>query len=98
MNRLELAVRDGSTPFTLSARGFSLLELAIGSFIVVGHNVFHIVPNEVPILFAIGIISIGLREGNWRAIGLARPKSWGRTVAIAVGAAALVILVGQFVT
>ena len=98
MNRLELAVEDGRMPFALGARGLSLLELAIGSFIVVGHNVFHIVPNEVPILFVIGIVSIRLREGNWRAIGLARPKSWGRTLATAAGAAALVILVGQFVT
>lgn len=94
----ELADQDGSTPLTLGARGFSLVELAIGSFIVVGHNAFHIVPNEVPILFVVGILSIRLREGSWRAIGLARPKSWWRTAAIAVGAAALVILVGQFVT
>ncbi|HEY6905318.1 MAG TPA: CPBP family intramembrane glutamic endopeptidase [Candidatus Acidoferrales bacterium] len=98
MNRLGLAAQDETKPLTAPQRGLSLVELAIGSFIVVGHNVLHIVPNEVPILFVIGIISIRLREGNWRAIGLARPKSWGRTIAIAVGAAALVILVGQFVS
>jgi len=45
-----------STP-TPGARCFSLLEFAVAAFIVVGHNVFHILPNEVPILFVLGWIS-----------------------------------------
>ena len=54
------------TPVVRSARGrrLSLLELAIGSFIVIGHNVFHLVPNEVPILFVLGILSIRLKAAS----------------------------------
>ena len=79
-------------------RFLSLTELAVGSAIVIGHNVFHVVPNEVPILFVLGILSIRLRDGSFRAIGLGRPKSWWRTVLIAVVAAAVVIAMGEFVT
>ena len=88
------------TPVVRSARGrrLSLLELAIGSFIVIGHNVFHLVPNEVPILFVLGILSIRLREGSFRAIGLGRPRTWWPTILIALGTAVAVIAIGQFVT
>lgn len=79
-------------------RFLSLTEFAIGGAIVIGHNVFHVVPNEVPILFVLGIISIRLREGSFRAIGLGRPKSWWQTVLIAIVAAAVVIAMGEFVT
>ena len=88
------------TPVVRSVRGrrLSLLELAIGSFIVIGHNVFHLVPNEVPILFVLGILSICLREGSFRAIGLGRPCTWWHTILIALGTAVAVIAIGQFVT
>lgn len=79
-------------------RALSLLEFTLGGAIVVAHNVFHAVPNEVPILFVIGILSIRLREGSFAAIGLGRPKSWWLTVAIAAGTAVIVIAMGQFVT
>lgn len=71
------------------ACGLSLVELLIGGFIVIGHNVFHLLPNEVPILFILGWISLRLRDGGWEAAGLTRPKSWWKTVALAVGAAAI---------
>jgi len=79
-------------------RGFSFLELALGAVIVIGHNVFHILPNEVPILVVLGLVSIRLREGSWGAIGLGRPKSWRLTVAIAFAAAVIVLAAGQFIT
>jgi hypothetical protein len=43
---------------SLSSRDriFSLLEIVLGGFIVIGHNVHHILPNEVPILFILGWI------------------------------------------
>jgi membrane protease YdiL (CAAX protease family) len=78
-------------------RGLSLAEFALGSFIVIGHNVFHIVPNEVPILFVLGLVSVRLREGSWAALGLQRPSSWTITILFAVGAAATRILLGSFV-
>ncbi len=65
----------------------SLFELALGGFIVIAHNVFHILPNEVPILFVLGWISLRLRDGGWRAAGLTPPHSWRKTVGLAVAAA-----------
>jgi membrane protease YdiL (CAAX protease family) len=85
-------------PLGAAARGLSLVEFLIGGAIVIGHNVFHVVPNEVPILFVLGIVSIRLREGSFAALGLTRPKSWRVTIAIAVVTAVTVILLGEFVT
>jgi membrane protease YdiL (CAAX protease family) len=79
-------------------RALSLAEFVLGGAIVVAHNVFHAVPNEVPILFVIGILSIRLREGSFAAVGFGRPKSWWLTIAIAVATAIVVIAMGQFVT
>ena len=78
-------------------RWFSLAELAVGSAIVIGHNVYHVIPNEVPILFVLGLISIRLRDGGWAAMGLGWPKSWRRTILFALGAAATRILLGALV-
>ena len=82
---------------TPSKRWLSLLEVALGAFIVIGHNVFHILPNEVPILFVLFWVSLRLRDGGWSVAGLAWPKSWWKTVAMAFAAAALLLLGSQFV-
>src|SRR5262245_18611437 len=74
----------------------SAFEFCLGAFIVIGHNVFHIVPNEVIVLSVLGLISIRLRDGSWSAMGLKRPASWRRILLIAVVAAILRILLGQF--
>ena len=83
---------------TPAQRWFSLAELALGSAIVIGHCVYDVIPNEVPILFVIGLISLRLRDGGWTVMGLRWPISWKRTVLFALAAAALRILLGQFVT
>ena len=80
-----------------ASRALSALELLFGAFIVLGHNVFHVVPNEVIVLSLLGLASIRLRDGDWTAMGFKRPASWGRIVLIALAAAALRILLGQFV-
>jgi hypothetical protein len=36
-----------------AARLASAIELLLGAGLVIGHNVFHVVPNEVPILSGI---------------------------------------------
>jgi hypothetical protein len=74
-----------------------LLEVVLGAFIVIGHNVLHIVPNEVPILFVLFWISLRLRDGGWSVAGLTWPKSWGKTLLMATVAAALLLLGSQFV-
>ncbi len=70
------------------------MEVTLGSFIVIGHNVFHFLPNEVPILFVLGWISLRWRDGGWKATGFMRPDSWGKTIAFAV-AAALILQAGS---
>lgn len=87
--------RKGMTDST--SRVLSAFELLLGAFIVVGHNVFHVVPNEVPILFVLGLVSIRWRNGGWSAMGFKRPVSWARVVLIALAAAALRILLGDLV-
>jgi len=78
-------------------RWLSLAELAAGSAIVIGHNVYHVIPNEVPILFVVGLLSLRLRGGSWAATGLNWPASWRQTVLFALAAAALRILLGALV-
>src|SRR6476620_5993429 len=80
----------------LASRALSAFEFCFGAFIVIGHNVFHIVPNEVIVLSVLGLISIRLRDGNWSAMGLKRPASWRRILLIALVAAIVRILLGQF--
>ena len=86
-----------SPSLTPSWRWLSALELLCGAAIVIGHNLYHFVPNEVPILFLLGWLSVRLRNGRWAAIGFKRPESWMRIVGIALAAAALRIVLGTFV-
>ena len=87
-----------SVPFSSAnppaSRVISALEFLFGALIVIGHNVFHIVPNEVIILSALGLVSIRLRDGRWSAMGFKPPASWRRIVLIALAAAPFRILVG----
>jgi len=79
------------------SRAFSALELVVGSLVVIGHNVYHVVPNEVPILCIVGLLSIRLRNGSFSAMGFRRPRSWTLVVSVALAAAALRIALGDFV-
>jgi membrane protease YdiL (CAAX protease family) len=76
-------------------RWFSLAEFLLGAAIVIAHNVYHTVPNEVPILFVLGLISLRVRDGGWGFIAL--PASWRRTILWALAAAALRIILGALV-
>ena len=89
--------RPQAAPANPARRWLSLAELVVGSAIVIGHNVYHRVPNEVPILFALGLISLWVRDRSWTAMGLQWPASWRRTVLYALAAAALRILLGALV-
>ena len=82
---------------TPTQRCISLAEFVVGAAIVIGHNVYHMIPNEVPILFVIGLISLRVRDGGWGVIGLRWPASWRRTVLFALGAAAVRLLLGSLV-
>jgi len=88
----DMPARDWRTSRIVSAA-----ELVLGAAIVIGHNVFHVVPNEVPILVVLGLASMRLRNGSFAALGFRRPDSWRRIVLIALAAAALRVVLGQFV-
>jgi membrane protease YdiL (CAAX protease family) len=79
------------------SRTVSAFELLAGAAIVIGHNVFKVVPNEVPILFVLGLASVKLRNGGLAAMGFRGPTSWKRTLAIALAAAALRIVLSAVV-
>jgi membrane protease YdiL (CAAX protease family) len=85
------------TPHLPDSRGLSACEFLLGAAIVIGHNVFHVVPNEVPILFVLGVVSLRVRSGGWAALGFKRPKSWLVLLSIAVGAAILRLGLGEVV-
>jgi len=79
------------------SRWISAAELLLGAAIVIGHNVYRVVPNEVPILAVLGLLSLRLRNGAWAAVGFKRPASWRNLVLIALAAAALRIILGDYV-
>jgi hypothetical protein len=91
---------ETETPFPstnpVASRALSAFELLFGAFIVIGHNVFHIMPNEVIVLCALGLLSVRLRNGGLSAIGFTRSPSWRRIFLIAL-VARVRILLGQFV-
>ena len=80
-------------------RAISACEVLLGAIAVIGHNVYRVVPNEVPILVVLAIVSLRWRERawNWAALGFRRPAAWTQIVLIALGAAALRVLLGELV-
>lgn len=80
-------------------RAISAGEFLLGAVVVLGHNVFHRLPNEVPILVLLAIISMRWRQGswNWSSLGFKRPRSWTRLLIIAATAAAIRLLLGALV-
>jgi membrane protease YdiL (CAAX protease family) len=79
------------------ARWLSLIEFLIGGGLVIGHNVLRVLPNEVPLLFALALISTRVRRQSWRSLGFRVPKSWRQILLMAAAAAALRIILGEFV-
>jgi membrane protease YdiL (CAAX protease family) len=82
-----------------SSRALSLFEVLLGAGIVIGHNVFRVVPNEVPILCALAILTMRVRSGrwDWGSLGFKQPGSWTRVVVVALAAATLRVALGDFV-
>jgi membrane protease YdiL (CAAX protease family) len=78
-------------------RWVSAAELVLGAGVVLGHNVWRVLPNEVPILTLLGLVSFRIRNGGWAAMGLRRPPSWTRIGLIALAAAAARLLLGELV-
>lgn len=88
------AINPEAHRLTRRYRLISGFEVVVGTFLVLGHNIFSVVPNEVFFLFALFCVSFKLRDGGWKVAGLIRPRSWGKTVLVAV-AAVVVLQVGS---
>jgi len=83
----------------IRARLAGVAELALVLLIALGCDLFRIIPlSDVPWLFVIGWISLRLRGQRWRSVGLVRPASWRKTVAVAAAAAIALQLLSTFVT
>jgi len=89
-------VSPAERSLTPRQRWISLAEVLLGAFLVIGHNVFHVVPNEVPFLFVLFWVSFRIRDGGWRVAGLKKPTSWAKTLVMALAAAAVLQLGSQF--
>jgi uncharacterized protein len=83
----------GEAAKTPGGRALSALEFALAAGVVLGHNVWRVLPNEVPILVIAGLVSVRVRERGWAALGFRRPRSWQRVALIAAAAAGLRIIV-----
>jgi membrane protease YdiL (CAAX protease family) len=78
-------------------RWLSLLEVIAGASIVLGDNVWHVLPNSVVLLSAMALVSFRLREGQWIPSDLGSPGDWKRIVLLAVVAVIVQQAVGQYV-
>jgi hypothetical protein len=76
----------------------ALAEVCVAAAVVVGHNVYGVVPNEVLVLLVIGALSLAIRRQSLRSIGFRRPSSWTRAFLIALAAAAALQLLSTYVT
>ena len=66
-------------------RVLSAAELACAAWIVIGHNVFCVFPNEVPILAVIALVTARLMRGGFAGLGFRRPASWRLVIGLALG-------------
>src|SRR5688572_3808423 len=71
----------------MSRRAVAAAEALFGAAAVIGHNIFHVVPNEVVVLVLAGAASCAVRRRSLKAIGYRRPTSWSRTAAVALAVA-----------
>jgi uncharacterized protein len=80
-------------------RRLAALEFLLATGVVLAHNVWRVVPNEVVILTVVAILSMRLRAAgwNWTLLGFHRPGSWRVVVGVALAAATLRIALGDFV-
>jgi membrane protease YdiL (CAAX protease family) len=79
-------------------RSWAVAELLVAGALVIGANVFDVVPiSETPWLVALGWLSLRLRGRTWRTLGFRRPDRWITTVGVALAAAVALQLLSEFV-
>jgi membrane protease YdiL (CAAX protease family) len=74
-----------SIPTPSRGRWISAVEFCVAATAVIGHNIFHALPNEVPVLVVLALVSVRLRERRMDALGFRRPSSWLRVILLAIG-------------
>lgn len=80
-------------------RLWAAAELLLAAALVVGANVFGVVPvTETPWLVALGWLSLRLRGLSWQTLGLRRPDSWFTTIGVALVAGIALQIISEFVT
>jgi membrane protease YdiL (CAAX protease family) len=87
-----ISIGVANAPLTSRERIFAAAEVLVGAAVVIGHNVYRVLPNEVPILVIILWASLLLRRKPWKSVGLSRPFSWKLTFIVAVCAGVLLQL------
>ena len=71
----------------MSRRTVAATEALVAAALVVGHNIFRVVPNEVVVLILLGAASCAIRRQSLSAIGYRRLVSWSATAAVALAVA-----------
>lgn len=69
----------------LRDRVLSGAEVACAAWIVIGHNVLRLFPNEVPILAIVALVTARLMRGGFAGLGFRRPTSWRLVIGLALG-------------
>jgi uncharacterized protein len=83
----------------LNTKPAAAIELLLVLLITAGHRVFHIIPvDETYPILALGWLSLWLRGVGWKGVGLTRPASWGRTLALGAGVGIFLQVLSEFVT
>ena len=80
------------------SRALALSEVILAAAIVIGHNVYHVVPNEVLVLLVVGAISLAWRRQSLKSIGFRSPSRWTQTFLIALAAAIALQLISTYIT
>ena len=75
---------DGTLPLSPRERIIASADVLLGAVVVIGHNVYRVFPNEVPILVVILWASLLIRRKPWSSVGLSRPFFWKLTVIVAI--------------
>lgn len=81
MNSLSLSWRDRIGAVLRDNRLIIAAELFVATILQALHAL-GIIPTAVIFLFIIGWLSLWLRKSGWRQLGMSRPPSWLRTIAI----------------
>jgi CAAX protease family protein len=91
--------RPAAQTISRKNKSLAVVELFLAVLILVGHNIFDIVPlSETPFIFLLGWVSLRLRGLGWRSVGLRKPASWRRTILIGIFAGIVLQSLSTFVT